>query len=74
MIYIFHHRVKGVSQSFFLSPSGGYLKTPCYSVSSVVNSYHLVFMTMSWKGIAGRSQFHMISTFHHNLIAWMNAT
>ena len=74
MIYIFHHRVKGVSQSFFLSPSGGYLKTPCYSVSSVVNSYHLVFMTMSRKGIAGRSQFHMISTFHHNLIARMNAT
>ena len=31
-------------------------------------------MTMSRKGIAGRSQFHMISAFHHDLVARMNAT
>ena len=29
---------------------------------------------MSRKRIASRCQFHMISTLHHDLIAWMNAT
>ena len=69
MFYVFHHGVKGVPQSFSFTIRRETLKTPCYSVSSVVKFHHLMFMTMSWEGIAYRSQFHMISSLYHDLVA-----